>query len=255
MNKLNVENEKNSLNLIAQTYTEIPPYSKIKKDIIFEFIDSIIVDTKDKKVLQLGCASGYETKCLTDRFGYIDSIDGSSILIENLQNDSKYNKVNFICSLFEEYMIDSDHKYDIVLCNYVLEHVNEPIDLLKHIKKNLIKHDGLLFVVVPNSDALSRRIAVEMNIINSLGGLTENDIRHGHKRVYNSVSLENDIIKSGFKIIQKKGVIFKILADFQLNKLLLDNFLTKEHIHALNYLVSENDNIGFSDSFFLAAKI
>lgn len=251
---MNTKNKKESINLnrMAEVYTDIPLYSKIKKDIIFDLIDSIIENASEKRVLQLGCASGYETEGLSKRFDIVDSVDGSSSLIEKLKNNLNLFNVNFICSLFEEY--NNDLKYDIIFCNYVLEHVYDPVSLLKHLNYNLLKPNGILIIVVPNSNALSRQIALEMGIIGSLKGLTENDIKHGHRRTYNIVSIEKDITNSGFVIIEKRGLILKILSDSQLNKLLSDQFLTKEHIHALNRLVSDVEKIELSDSFFFIVK-
>jgi len=67
----------------------------------------------------------------------------------------------------------------------------------------------------------------------SLYQLTENDLNHGHRRVYDALTLGKSLTDNGFSVISKGGVILKPLADFQLDKLLDSGFLTRKHIDGL----------------------
>ena len=89
-----------------------------------------------------------------------------------------------------------------------------------------------------------------MGLLQELSDLSKNDLDHGHRRVYDISSLEKDISSAGLYVKQKKGLVFKILADFQLNKLLKTNFLNENHILALQEIANQESNIKFSDSFF-----
>lgn len=247
------KNEKEFLNEVAPTYNAIlPPYSRIKKDIILSVIDTFLVDPHFKRAVQMGCSNGYETFELAKRFSELDVVDGSDILLEKLAKENTQKNIKFICSLFEDYEIENDfHQYDYVICNYVMEHVLDSKSVLRKIE-NLIKPDGLLFVVVPNANALSRRLALEMGILNSLEELTENDKIHGHRRVYTLESLSVDLVETGWKIIESRGIILKILADFQLNSLLANDFLKEEHIYGLQRLAVDNEE--FCDSILAIAR-
>lgn len=108
--------------------------------------------------------------------------------------------------------------------------------------------------MVPNCNALSRKLALKMGLIEHLGVLTENDHKHGHRRVFSQSSLRKAMIDNGFAIIDIKGIVFKILADFQLNQLLDSGILNASHINGLQKLVEEPENIEFADSFFLIAS-
>ena len=254
-NHFNPDEEKDFLNSLVINYRDVLPYSRIKKDIIIDLIDQTIDYDKKNRALQFGCSNGYETEQLSKRFNHLDVIDGSSVFIEKLAKEKKYQNVNFIWSLFEEYKVVNENlKYDYIFCNYILEHVYDPTFILMQIKK-ILKPNGILIIVVPNENALSRRIALKMGLLNSLDDLTENDLRHGHRRVYNRDMIEKDLFLSGFSIVSIKGIVFKILADFQLNKLLNEGFLSDEHIFALQELASVDKNIEFSDSFFIVAKV
>ncbi len=160
-----------------------------------------------------------------------------------------FKNVKFIQSLFEEYQ--TNEEFDYCFCLYVLEHVFSPIDLLINIKKWL-KKGGILFAVVPNAFAFSRQLAQKLNLIINLKDLTENDKRHGHRRVYDRFTIKRDFVLAGFDLIERKGVIFKILADFQLNYLLNNGILSNDHINALHQL--SNGNEVFCDSILIIAK-
>lgn len=237
------------LDSLVETYKDDSPYSRIKKDIILsEMRDHI--DRKDiVNVLQLGCSNGYETDELIKTFGKLDVVDGSTVFINKMNEKNTNMNVNFIHSLFENLNKTlKGRKYDLIVCNYVLEHVTDPIFVLQQLK-SLLKNSGQIVVVVPNAHALSRQIAVQMNLLSSLTALSENDIAHGHRRVYTKDNIEKDLLVSGLKILSRKGVIFKILADFQLNKLIAEGTLTNNHFSALQKITNQNENIPFSDSF------
>jgi 2-polyprenyl-3-methyl-5-hydroxy-6-metoxy-1,4-benzoquinol methylase len=241
------------LDNLVPDYKDESPYSKIKKDIIINLVKSNLTDNiTDKLALQLGCSNGYETFQLSQLFKNFTVADGSIKFINKVK--SLNPSVNFIHTLFEE--IDSsilNQKFDFIFCHYVLEHVFDSALILKKLK-NLLSANGLIFIVVPNSYALSRQIALKMDLLKNLTDLTKNDITHGHRRVYSYNSLLNDISQAGLVVDKIQGIIFKILADFQLNELLNSGFLTEKHILALQELAQDKNNLEFSDSYFVILK-
>lgn len=255
MSKLfNEKIEEDFLEKLTVNYKDVSPYSQIKKDIILELASGFLKESSAKSALQLGCANGYETEILSSWFRDLLVVDGSISFIRHARATSRYMNVEFKHSLFEK-ISDKNHnrKYDYIFANYILEHVFEPDVILNNIH-SLLKPDGILFVVVPNSQAFSRRLAQKMGYIDQLGDLTENDLKHGHRRVYSKDGLVADVIRSGFEVNAIFGVIFKVLADFQLNRLLTDKIFTKEHIYAMQKL-AQDGNMEYSDSFFLALKM
>ena len=247
------QQEKDFLNSLVVDYKDASPYSRIKKGILLQLVDEFLEDAKNKSALQLGCANGYETEMLALRFRDLLVVDGSSVFIERAQTAKQYRNVKFKLSLFEDLNSNThSEKYDYIFCNYVLEHVFETSRILRNMH-SLLKSNGFLFVVVPNAQAFSRQLALQMGLIERLEDLTDNDRRHGHRRVYKKESILKDVIDRGFKVHAIRGVVFKILADFQLNKCLNEGFLEEKHILAMQEL-AQGDNMHFSDSFFLALK-
>lgn len=249
MSASNIAEEKDYLNSLVVDYADQAPYSKIKKNVISSLIEKYTIGGENKSVLQLGCSNGYETNYLIDHFMNVDVVDGSSEFIKKMK-EKNTPKANFIHSLFEEYD-PGGKKYDYIFCNYVLEHVLDVVCVLDNIKKCLAK-DGIIIAVVPNANAFSRRLAQQMGIISDLYELTKNDLTHGHRRVYDRSTLFIDFDNAGLEIVQVEGVIFKILADFQLNEMLNNGIISEEHIWGLQKMAVDQPEL--CDSIFVVAK-
>lgn len=247
------EKERSFLNGLVQDYTDSSPYSEIKKDIIVRRMLARMPQ-RTGSGLQFGCANGFETGLLAQNLAQLDVVDGSSIFIDRLKGEEHAPNIAFHLALFEEY----DHArtgrtYDYVSCNYILEHVFDTAEILRNIH-GMMHAESLLFVTVPNRMALSRRLALEMGLVKSLSDLTENDHKHGHRRTYTLDTLRTEVEAAGFEVVEASGIVFKILADFQLNKLLSSGFLTKEHVLGMQALAEHPENIAYSDSIFLVLR-
>jgi 2-polyprenyl-3-methyl-5-hydroxy-6-metoxy-1,4-benzoquinol methylase len=156
-------------------------------------------------------------------------VDGSKKFLA-VASERKLPNVKFVHSLFEEFR--TSEKYDYVFASYILEHVLNPVQVMKA-ARTVLKPNGLLFVIVPNARALSRQLAIHMGIVNDLKSLTANDHNHGHRRVYDRVALNRDIETAGFENVSQGGIMLKILADFQLDQLIENKMLQQKHIDGL----------------------
>jgi 2-polyprenyl-3-methyl-5-hydroxy-6-metoxy-1,4-benzoquinol methylase len=179
--------------------------------------------------LELGCSDGYMTQLLSSQLKQLDVVEGSKNFINKAKKRNLKN-VSFKHCLFEEFKPVKQYDY-IFLC-YVLEHVNDVEKIFKIVHRALYS-DGLLFIVVPNSRALSRQLAYHMGLIPDLKELTQNDFDHGHRRVYDRVSLNRDIENCGFTVIAQGGIMLKLLADFQMDRLIDMGVLQKPQISGL----------------------
>jgi len=231
-------------------------YSRIRRELaIRTFLPFIRFDDDGLAkgtALELGCADGFETRMLSRLIQKVDVIEGSQLFIEECKK-TNYPNVRFIHTLFEEYSIcHEDEKYNYVFASYIFEHVFDVQTILDMIK-SVLKPSGFVFVTVPNARALSRQLALHMKIISGLRELTENDKNHGHRRVYNRAALNDDMENGGFEVIAQGGIIFKLLADFQMDKLLKDGFLTREHIEGLYKLGLEYPDL--CDSLYTVCHI
>lgn len=179
--------------------------------------------------LEFGCCDGFMTSLIAPLFETITVIDGSMTFIKLAQQRVPAN-VEFVHSLFENY--EPGKKFDYIFATYVLEHVQDAVGFLQQVR-NLLSEHGLLFLVVPNARALSRQLARHMGLLNSLYALTPNDINHGHRRVYDRVTLNHDIEAAGLWHVGQGGLFLKPLADFQMDMLFETGIIAEQHIEGL----------------------
>ena len=76
-----------------------------------------------------------------------------------------------------------------------------------------------MFIAVPNANAASRQIAVEMGMIPFNDAVTDAERSHGHRKTYRLDTLLHDARAAGLRIAQSGGVFFKPLANFQFDAL------------------------------------
>ncbi len=185
--------------------------------------------------LELGCEIGYMSERIAALSTKVDIVDGSKKFLNEVRKRN-INNVTLHCKLFEEF--SPEPIYDNVFASHILEHLIDVPIVLEMVKKAL-KPDGLFFVAVPNARALSRQLARHMGLIDSLFDLTPNDIRGGHRRVYDRVTLTRELENSGFQIVSQGGILFKPFADFQMDKLLDLELIGPSQIEGLVKLGNE----------------
>lgn len=218
-----------SLEAVGETYAKGSPQDRAIRELIVRAFAPYL--NSSMHCLQLGYAEGVDTALIAPKIKRLDVVEGSRKFFEAGQAAAPAN-VFFYHDLFESFLPKVGCPYDAVFAVYVLEHVQDPVLLLK-LAKEALAPEGLLFVVVPNANALSRQLAVHMGLLPSLTSLTPRDIEHGHRRVYDFLSLKQDILAAGLCPIAQGGVMLKILADFQLDQLITLGILGQAQIDGL----------------------
>lgn len=181
------------------------------------------------RALELGCSDGYMTEMIAARVDSLDVVDGSERFLAEARKRNLPN-VDFKLALFEEFA--PAEKYDFVFASYILEHVLDPVGVLR-MSRAVLKPNGRVFIVVPNARALSRQLALHMGLLPDLKTLTPNDHNHGHRRVYDRVALDRDIAAADLVNVSQGGIMLKILADFQMDKLINDGMLQEPQLDGL----------------------
>jgi ribosomal protein S18 acetylase RimI-like enzyme len=177
--------------------------------------------------LELGSFKGDFTKRLIPHFNDITCVEASDEAIEICKQKLDYN-ITYFNSLFEN--VELPKKYDNIILTHVLEHIDDPIGLLSRIKNEWLSKDGKLFLVCPNANAPSRQIAVKMKLISHNSAITPSEIKHGHRITYSLDTLERDAKEGGLNVIYRSGIFFKALANFQWDKLLNTDIISKEYL-------------------------
>jgi ribosomal protein S18 acetylase RimI-like enzyme len=177
--------------------------------------------------LELGSFKGDFTKRLIPYFNDITCVEASDEAIKIAQQTLN-NNIIYFNSLFET--VNLPKKYDNIILTHVLEHIDNPVELLKRIKEEWLSEDGKLFLVCPNANAPSRQIAVKMGLITHNSAITPAEAEHGHKITYTLDTLERDAKAGGLNVTYRSGIFFKALANFQWDQLLNTDIISKEYL-------------------------
>lgn len=182
---------------------------------------------REGNLLELGSFKGDFTKRFLPYFKDITCVEASDVAIKEAQKKLG-NHVTFINSLFEK--VTLPRRYDNIVLTHVLEHLNDPILVLKRINHEWLAPGGRFFLVCPNANAPSRQIAVKMGLISHSSAVTEAEADHGHRCTYSLDTLERDALAAGLKVVYRSGIFFKVLANFQWDRLLQTDIISKEYL-------------------------
>lgn len=181
----------------------------------------------EQKVLEMGCYKGEFTKRLAPYFDNITVVEGSSDLISVASKNVNDDKVKFIHSRFEQ--LELDETFDLIFLIHTLEHLDDRTLILKKIK-SLLSDQGKLILIVPNANAASRQIAVNMGLIEFNTAVTEGERLHGHRVTYNLDTLLHEVAQAELKSIEEGGILYKPLANFQIDKALEAGIIDLEYL-------------------------
>jgi 2-polyprenyl-3-methyl-5-hydroxy-6-metoxy-1,4-benzoquinol methylase len=167
---------------------------------------------KGKLALEIGPAIGQMTKFLVNDFEKIHLLEGSETLLQQIP---EYDNIVKHHAFIEEF---STHlKFDTVIMGHVLEHIENPLQVLKLIYQWL-SDDGIFIVSVPNAQSLHRLAAVEMGMLDSIYTLNSRDLELGHYRVYDMQTLKNELTNAGYNVVNEGGVFLKPLSNIQIEQ-------------------------------------
>jgi 2-polyprenyl-3-methyl-5-hydroxy-6-metoxy-1,4-benzoquinol methylase len=213
-------------------------------DITFDFDNNILLNWYPKRILEqqnnkefnlleLGLGHGYSTNIFSNYYHKHVVIDGSKSIINNFQKKYPYCRAKIVESFFETF--DTDEKFDLIVMGFVLEHVDNPVTILKHFQK-FLKPNGVVYASVPNAEVMNRRLGVISGLLSNLTEFSDNDYLLGHQRYYTKKTFSKDIQDAGYELLQMEGIYLKPLASSQVQKLnLSDEILNALCVLGLSY--------------------
>lgn len=190
-------------------------------------IRSFLPFVRTGSTLELGSAFGQFTKLLHNFCPDLTCIEASPTAMEAAQSHFS-NNVTFINATFE--MVALSKQYENIVLTHVLEHLDDPVTVLKRINDEWLTDTGRLLLVCPNANAPSRQIAVKMGLISHNAAVTSAEAAHGHRCTYSLDTLERDAVSAGLKVIHRSGIFFKALANFQWDRLLQTDIISPAYL-------------------------
>lgn len=169
------------------------------------------------RALELGAHKGDFTEKIAPYFDSVLAVEGAANVANELAQRFSNSHVTSVVSRFEN--LDIEETFDAIFLMHTLEHLEDPQTLLENIK-HWLSPNGKLFLACPNANAASRQIAVHMGLISHNSAVTEGERKHGHYKTYSLDTLEWEAKNAGLKVVDRGGVFFKPLANFQIDKAL-----------------------------------
>lgn len=190
-------------------------------------LKSFVPFFKTGSLLELGSFKGDFTKRFLPYFDDITCVEASDEAVEAAKKELG-NKIKYVNALFET--VKLPEKYDNIVMTHVLEHIDDPVAVMKRINDEWLSDTGRFFLVCPNANAPSRQIAVKMGLITHNAAITPAEKEHGHRITYSLDTMERDAKAAGLNVVYRTGIFFKALANFQWDRLLQTDIISPAYL-------------------------
>jgi len=196
---------------------------------IYDFDNTIQLEWYPKRIidfvqgttslLELGLGHGITTNVFEPHFNRHVVVEASPAVIKNFYKKFPQSKVKIIESYFETF--DTKERFDVIVFGYILEHVDDPVLVLRHFRK-FLSRTGRMYVTVPNAEVLNRRLGHLAGLLPDIQELSNYDRLLGHKRYYTVETLLQHIVQAGYQVDRIEGIYLKPLTSNQMIALNFD---------------------------------
>jgi len=176
-------------------------YSSTFRNIFLTRFALIYKFVKSGRVLEIGSSTGIFLEIFKEKGFEVFGVESSRSAVE-----AKKKGIKVYRDYFEKLNLPRNY-FDLVLLNHTLEHMDDPVLVLKKVN-TLLKKGGILFVDVPNAGSLSAKI---------MGDSWPFRLPSEHKWQFTKQSILKLFSKTGFKVLlwQSRSGIFEYANPFQ----------------------------------------
>ncbi|MDH3380268.1 MAG: class I SAM-dependent methyltransferase, partial [Gammaproteobacteria bacterium] len=151
---------------------------------LYELAKSLVIEQGMQNVIDVGCGPGIKLMSLIAPVANVFGIDQKSA-VDYCR--TAYNSGTFLVDNFEDPAIELSEEFDLVICSDVIEHLEDPDQLLSYIKR-YCNPSTLILISTPDRDKVRGK---DCNFCP----------QKEHIREWNSEEYSNYLKKSGFEII------------------------------------------------------
>ncbi len=178
------------------------PYQPEINHVAFDLVSKVMKDKKEvKNILDVGCGYGLLSKELKKTFPKLDfyGIEHSK---EASRSSQKILKL-LQCNIEDIALIKrklKTQKFDVIIFSDVLEHLYDPVDIIKSYQ-SFLNQDGTIVVTVPNIANIFSRLALLFGHFNyNETGVMDKT----HIRFFNKQNLKQLAKESNLQIVAQK---------------------------------------------------
>ena len=117
----------------------------LTRDLDQKVTREVLVNLHFNSILELGCGTGKNTSFLSQIGENVRAVDFSQGMIEKAEEKVQAANVKFsMMDITQKWVLD-DHSFDLIICNLVLEHI-EDLPLVFSEAARVLQNQGRLFV-------------------------------------------------------------------------------------------------------------
>lgn len=215
---------KENLDAYHSAYTESFQFHDENLDMLQWYADrisSFCSQNGVQRLLSLGI--GYQTvtarlvTTLADTLQEYVVVEGSKKILDSFQAGiGEHDFLTLHHGRFEEFA--SSAPFDVIEMGFVLEHVDDPAQILSRYQP-LLAPGGRLFVAVPNALSLHRRLGQHAGLLPDPFELSAADQALGHKRYFDLESITELVQSAGLRVVESEGIFLKPFSSGQMSTL------------------------------------
>jgi 2-polyprenyl-3-methyl-5-hydroxy-6-metoxy-1,4-benzoquinol methylase len=161
----------------------------------------------NKRVLEIGCASGHVTRALVSQGNTVVGVDIDAAAAEKAREHAERVVVGDVESMNLDAELGGD-RFDVAVLGDVLEHLRNPVAVLRSVRR-LLARKGFIVISLPNVAHLDLRLML-------LSGRWEyRDLGlmdHSHLRFFTRASARDLVATSGFSVVDIDRVVVPAFA-------------------------------------------
>ena len=125
---------------------KILKYTYLRHEVVYRYFLSFI---KDKDVLDCGCGEGYGASLFATKASSVTGIDRSVSTIKHANSVYKASNLSYLVANLENTWPLKDDSYDIVTSFQTIEHLKQPLNMLRSMKR-ILRTSGYAIISTPN---------------------------------------------------------------------------------------------------------
>lgn len=211
-----------NLDAYKTAYTPQFPYHHDEELLLRAYSGKIVAHLKDRhhlRLLSLGIGGQTVSSTLRRELDVAEYhiVEGAGEIITTYREaTSPPENVIIHHDRFETFVPDG--RFDAIEMGFVLEHVDDPAQILRRYR-DCLGPGGTLFTAVPNARSLHRLVGHAAGLLGDLYALSPSDLELGHKRYFDAQTFEQTVVEAGYVVAERYGLVLKPLATAQLQSL------------------------------------